>query len=131
MAAYLLDTGLLIRHLRGQKAAVRLLRSLGSRARLSISAVTRAEVRAGMRLPEERTTRRLLTRLETIVLDRRIADRAGDLMRHVRHQGRRLHLADALIAATAVQRGLTLVTLNLSDFDGLGLSLYPLPDDLT
>jgi len=32
MATYLLDTGILIRHLRGQKAAVRLLRGLGGSA---------------------------------------------------------------------------------------------------
>ena len=131
MAAYLLDTGILIRHLRGQKAAVRLLRGLGGKSRLAISAVTRAEIRAGMRQPEDRATRRLLARLETIPLGRQIADRAGDLIRHARAQGRSLHLADAIIAATAAQRGLTLLTLNTSDFEGLGLSLYPLPDDLT
>jgi len=130
MAIYLLDTGLLIRHLRGKKAVVHLLRGLGARSRLSISAITRTEIRAGMRLPEDRTTRRLLARLETITLDQTIADRAGDLLRHARGQGRTLYLADAIIAATAAQRGLTLVTLNPSDFEGLGLSLYPLPDDL-
>lgn len=130
MAAYLLDTGILIRHLRGQKPFVRLLRGLGSKSRLAISAVTRTEIRAGLRQPEDRATRRLLARLETIVLDRQIADRAGDLIRYVRGQGRMLHLADAIIAATAIQRGLALITLDQSDFEGLGLSLYPLPDDL-
>jgi len=118
-------------NLLGKKAAVRLLRGLGAKSRLAISAVTRTEIRAGMRLPEDRATRRLLARLETIALDQRIADRAGDLIRHTRSQGRTLHLADAIIAATAAQRGLTLVTLNPSDFEGLGLSLYPLPADLT
>jgi predicted nucleic acid-binding protein len=130
MPAYLLDTGLLIRHLRGRKAIVRLMRGLSAQSRLAISAVTRVEIRAGMRLPEDRATRRLLARFETVALDRQIADRAGDLLRHAHSQGRALHLADAIIAATAAQRGLTLVTLNLSDFEGLGLSLYPLPDDL-
>lgn len=130
MVTYLLDTGLLIRHLRGKKAVVRLLRGLGHKSRLAISAVTRTEIRAGMRLPEDRATRRLLARLETIALDGRIADRAGDLIRHVRAQGHTLHLADAIIAATAAQRGITLVTLNPSDFEELGLSLHPLPDEL-
>lgn len=130
MAAYLLDTGILIRHLRGRKAVVRLLRGLGSKDRLAISAVTRAEIRAGMRQHEDRATRRLLARLETIPVDQEIADRAGDLIRRAHSQGRTLHLIDALIGATATQRGITLVTLNLVDFEGLGLSLYPLPDDL-
>ena len=33
---------------------------------------------------------------------------------------------DAIIAATALQHGLTLVTFNPGDFDPLGLQLYPL-----
>jgi toxin FitB len=131
MAAYLLDTGILIRHLRGRKGAVRLLRDLGSRDRLAISAVTRAEVRAGMRASEDQATQRLLVRLRTIPVGAEIADRAGALLRRAHGQDRALHLIDALIAATAAQCGMTLVTLNLADYEGLGLSLYPLPDDLS
>jgi predicted nucleic acid-binding protein len=130
MAAYLLDTGVLIRHLRGKKAAVRLLRSLGRRDRLAISAVTRAEVRAGMRDHEEQATRRLLSRLETVPVGPEIADRAGDLVRRAHGQGRTLHLIDALIGATAAEHRMTLVTLNVVDLRGLGISLYSLPDDL-
>ena len=130
MAAYLVDTGILIRHLRGRKAIVRLLRELGSANRLAISAVTRAEIRAGMRQPEDRATRRLLARLETVPVDRDIADRAGDLIQRAQGQGRTLHVLDAVIGATAAQLGITLVTLNWADFEGLRLSLYPLPDDL-
>ncbi len=37
--------------------------------------------------------------------------------------GRTLHLADALIAATALVRGLTLATRNTADFAGLGVAL--------
>jgi predicted nucleic acid-binding protein len=37
--------------------------------------------------------------------------------------GRTLHLADALIAATALEHGLRLATRNGSDFVGLGLAL--------
>jgi predicted nucleic acid-binding protein len=47
MPDYLLDTGLLIRHLRGQKSAVRQLRGLGRVGRLAIATVTRLEIRAG------------------------------------------------------------------------------------
>jgi predicted nucleic acid-binding protein len=130
MAAYLLDTGILIRHLRGRKGAVRLLRDLGSRDRLAISAVTRAEIRAGMRGGEDRATQRLLARLGTVPVDQEIADRAGALLQRAHNQNRTLHLIDALIAATAAQHGMTLLTLNLADYEGLGLSLYPLPDDL-
>lgn len=44
------------------------------------------------------------------------ADQAG--------RGRTLHLADALIAATALVRGLTLATRNTADFEGLGVILH-------
>jgi predicted nucleic acid-binding protein len=128
MVAYLVDTGILVRHLRGRKAVVRLLRELGSRDRLAISAVTRTEILAGMRRSEDRSTRRLLARLETVPVDREIADRAGTLIRRARGRGRTLHVVDALIGATAAQQGITLLTLNIAHFEGLGLSLYPLPD---
>jgi len=53
MAGYLLDSGVLIRHLRGQHEAVRLVRGLAPMGRLHISVITRLEIRAGM-LPQER-----------------------------------------------------------------------------
>ena len=130
MALYLLDTGILIRHLRGQRATVRLLRALGGKSRLAVCAVSRTEIGARMLPHERQDTRRLLSRLETIPVDHTIADRAGDLIRRAHSQGRSLHLGDALIAATAARRGLTLITLNVRHFVGLGLSLYPLPEHL-
>ncbi|QLQ08017.1 MAG: hypothetical protein HZY76_19820 [Anaerolineae bacterium] len=48
MATYLLDTGLVLRHLRGQRRTVQLLRGLGKESRLAIASVTRLEVHAGM-----------------------------------------------------------------------------------
>ena len=80
MTAYLLDTGLVLRHLRGHQRTVQLLSGVGKMGRLSIASVTRLEVHAGM-LPEERyPTQKLLARLATIDLDRDIADRAGDMI---------------------------------------------------
>lgn len=130
MAGYLLDTGLVIRHLRGQRRTVRLLRSIGKLERLSISAVTRLEVYAGM-LPDERyATQKLLSRFVTYDLDRDIADRAGDMMRESRDRGASLAVPDAIIASTAVTHSLTLVTLNQVHFRGLpGLSLFPAPGE--
>lgn len=130
MSAYLLDTGVVLRHLRGQGAAVQLMRELGGKNRLSMSAITRAEVVAGIRLDEDQVTRRLLSRLDTLPADRRTADLAGDLIRRAHSQGCTLHLADAFIAATAIQYNLTLVTLNQVDFERLGVSLYPLSERL-
>ena len=124
MAAYLLDTGLLLLHLRGQRRYVRLVRELGKRS-LHICAVTRTELYAGMLPHELWDTRRLLARMKTVSVDRAIADRAGDLIRRARGQGRTLHVVDALIAATALQQNATLVTLNVRHFAGMGVRLFP------
>ena len=59
-----------------------------------------------------------------------MADRASDLIRERRDQHGALSVPDAIIAATALTHGLTLVTLNLADFEGIpGLSLAPLPEE--
>ena len=56
-----------------------------------------------------------------IDIDKALARRAAELRADAQAKGRVLHLADALIAATALQRGLHLATRNASDFTGLGL----------
>lgn len=58
-----------------------------------------------------------------IDLDRAMAVRAGQLRADAQAKGRVLHLADALIAATALERGLHLATRNVSDFAGFGLTI--------
>jgi predicted nucleic acid-binding protein len=130
VAGYLLDTGLVLRHLRGQRRTVRLLSGLGKIGRLSVSAVTRLEVHAGMRPDEQYATSKLLSRFITYDLNRELADRAGDLIRQTRNRRVALDVPDAIIAATALANGLTLVTLNPTDFEGIpGLSLAPLPEE--
>lgn len=51
------------------------------------------------------------------------ARRAAELRAAAQTQGRTLHLADALIGATALEHGLTLATRNVADFAGLGVPL--------
>lgn len=48
---------------------------------------------------------------------------AARLRAQSRRRGRVLHLPDALIAATAMERGLTLATRNVADFDYLGVDV--------
>jgi predicted nucleic acid-binding protein len=50
-----------------------------------------------------------------------IAERWGVLSSEQKLKGRPLSMADGLIAATALEYGLTMVTRNRKDFTGLGL----------
>lgn len=66
---------------------------------------------------------RFLATFEDAVIefDKALARRAGELRADAQAKGRVLHVADALIAATALQHGLHLASRNASDFTGLGL----------
>lgn len=129
MANYLLDTGVVIRHLRDQRPAVKLLRSLGRQGRLSVSVGPHLEGHVGMHPNERYATQKLLSRFVTIGLDGDIADRAGELIRASRGRGEVLSVPDAIIAATAITHHLTLVTYNTDHFKRIsGLSLEPITE---
>jgi predicted nucleic acid-binding protein len=91
-----------------------------------VSVVTMHELRYGAELIKDLPKReRLLSWLESIrsTYERNIlpvatdiAERAGVLRAGASHQGRTLHVEDALIAATARAHDLTLVTRNTGDF---------------
>jgi predicted nucleic acid-binding protein len=106
VAELLVDTDVCIDHLAGVR---RLPRGAG---RLGYSVITRAELLAGADGDEEPDVRRLLAGMDEIPVDRRIADRAGQLRREVPT----LRMPDALIAATALVHSLSLHTKNVRDF---------------
>ena len=83
------------------------------RERILYSVVTRCELFAG-RGVEEEMVQRLLEPFEEIAVDRAVAERAGRLRR-----AGGLRTPDALIAATALERQLVLVTRNTRDFQSL------------
>lgn len=124
-ARYLLDS-VVIRHLRGRPEAVSLLRGLCKWEQLAIASVTRLEIHAGMQDHERYKTQKLLSRFVTYELDAKIADRAGDYIRECGRKGVVLPVPDAIITATAIHHGLTLVTLNPKHFPIQGLSLSPI-----
>lgn len=127
MARYLLDTGIIIRHLRGQRPIVQLVRGLSRSERLAVATVTRLEIFAGMRAKETYITHKLLSRFINFSLEPDIADRAGELIAQQRARNHVLSVPDAIIAATAVRHQLTLVTLNTRDFEAIpGVQLYPI-----
>ena len=53
-----------------------------------------------------------------------IAERWGILAGECQTKGRGLSVADGLIAATALEHDLTVVTRNVRDFDGLGVGVF-------
>jgi toxin FitB len=52
-----------------------------------------------------------------------VAERWGLMAGESKLKGRPLKVEDGLIAATALERGLTVVTRNVKDFEGLGVSI--------
>jgi toxin FitB len=103
----LLDSDVLVDHLRGHR------RVQASSDELHVSAISRAELFAG-RGTEERRIRRLLAPMTELPVDTAVAERAGRLKR-----SSTLRLPDALIAATALEHRLMLVTRNTRDFEGI------------
>ena len=100
----LVDTDVFIDHLRGAQ------RFAPGRHRVHYSVITRAELFAGSSASDLAT--QLLAPFREVVVDRAVAERAG---RVVREFG--LRLPDALIAATALEHELNLVTRNRRDFE--------------
>jgi len=115
-----------MRYLRGRRDIVRFTRGHGRKKHVAVSAVSHLELFVGAHLEEEYVTRKFLFRFQTLPMDTSIGRRAGRLIRQQRAKGRTLSIPDAIIAATALHHGLTLITFNPRDFDLPGLQLYPL-----
>ena len=116
VARILVDTDVLVDHLRGHR------RFVPGNNDVHVSTVTRAELFAG-RGVEERRVRRLLEPMTNVAIDTSIAERAGRLRRATS-----VRLPDALIAATALELRLTLVTRNTRDFEGIRGLRHRAPD---
>jgi predicted nucleic acid-binding protein len=114
MDKVLLDSDILIDHLRGYEPARQYLKRFEAGEILGyLSIITVAELAAGqMRQAEEESkVQHLLALFAHIDLDFAIAWRGGEIRRY--YQTR---LADALIAATALRHHLQLATRNLQHF---------------
>jgi predicted nucleic acid-binding protein len=112
VADLLVDTDVLIDHLRGAR------RFDPGAVVVHYSVVTRCELYAGRATDEDRVDV-LLGPFMEVGVDRQIAARAGRLRRELP-----IRMPDALIAATALERGLTLLTRNRKDFQSVpGLAI--------
>jgi predicted nucleic acid-binding protein len=112
----LVDSDVLIAHLRGAPAARDWLVEARRRDRLAISVVTIVEVVGGMRSVERREVWRLLSAFKVEPATEVVARRAGDMMRRYRAGHAGVGFGDYLIAATVDVKGLELATLNVRNF---------------
>lgn len=117
MTLYLLDTTVLIAHLRGDERTSRFLLDLLHEGHtLGTSCVNVAEVERGVRPKERRAADELLGRLRFLDTAREAAFRAGRYQAELERRGRTLHTADALVAGTARAHGAVVLTDNVRDF---------------
>jgi predicted nucleic acid-binding protein len=112
----LVDSDILIAHLRGVPAARDWLVEARGRDRLAISVVTTVEIVGGMRSAERREVWRLLSAFKVEPATEIVARRAGDMMRRYRRSHAGIGLGDYLIGATVDVKGLELATLNVRHF---------------
>lgn len=105
MADFLVDTDVFVAHLRGARALRPATDSV------SYSVITRCELFAGAN-DQEDAVRLVLSPFRELTIDREIAETAGSIRRTTG-----IRTPDALIAATALTHGLTLVTRNRRDFE--------------
>lgn len=92
---------------------------------LATSVVNVAEVYAGMRSGEEARTEAFLFGLELIPVTASVGRRAGLLKAEKARKGQTFSLADTLIASTALEYDMPLMTENRKDFTHTGLRLWP------
>jgi predicted nucleic acid-binding protein len=102
---------------------------------LFVSVVTLGELRRGVTLLAEQSSRR--AELERMIhekvpswfqdrilpITRMIAERWGVLDGERQLAGRPLNIADGMIAATALEHDLSIVTRNVKDFEQLGITI--------
>ncbi|HEX5594088.1 MAG TPA: type II toxin-antitoxin system VapC family toxin [Solirubrobacterales bacterium] len=109
-----LDTSVLIDHLRGSDSAAEYL--AGLEARPSCSEISRIEVLQGLRSSERRSADRLFALIAWVPVTEPMARRAGELGRRWRRSHAGIGVADLTIAATAEELGIGLATRNVKHF---------------
>jgi len=110
------DTDIAIDFLRRRDYAQKLLESWTGEGLLAISALTHLEIYQGMKAGEEKATNAFLDNLVSVTVDIPIARRAGTMLGELRSKEMTIGIADAIIAATALQFGAPLLTNNVGHY---------------
>ena len=117
---YLLDTGWVVRHLRGQRAYTESITRLAPDG-LAVSIISVAELQEGVALAKDHdraaeTLATFLTSVAILPVDEETCRVFGELSAKLHGQGNYPGDFDTLIAATARQHHLTVLTTDADDF---------------
>jgi predicted nucleic acid-binding protein len=116
VALIIIDTDILIDVGRGDKTAIDCLQLIEQQFQLTISVVTQMELIIGCRNKVElQDLRKFLQHFQILKLTEKITDRAIDLLEQYR-LSHGLLIADALIAATAIEYDEAFITKNQRDY---------------
>ncbi len=125
MPDYLLDTTAIIDYLRDKSGVPEALEKFCNEGGLlCCSPISIVEVYAGMKDKEKAATDEFLNSLECYEINREVANLAGELKRKYSKKGITLSTPDVLIAATAMEKHLILVTSNARHFPIDGVMVY-------
>lgn len=120
------DTSVLVDHLRGvEKATEVMTDAIGSGRLLVSSVLCRLEVVAGVRRGEERRTNRLLATIEWWPVDEVVIEEAESLARRHGAANRGIGAVDYCLAATTVVLAADLATTNVKHFPMFARLLAP------
>jgi len=117
LALIVVDTSILIDHLRGNDEARQALRAATLRGDDTVASVlTKVELLAGMRSHERASVRSLMGALAWIDLTDAVAEQAGALARRYARSHQGVEVVDFVIAATAQELNADLWTRNIRHF---------------
>jgi len=113
MSKYLLDSDIIIWHLRGRKEITEMLKDLQRSGLPACSAISVLEVQLGVKTKdEEEKTDRFLESLKVFDVNMDIAKIAAQLIRVHKTKGVTIDIPDSIIASTCILHDLILVTYN-------------------
>lgn len=120
---YLVDTSVLIWILRGQREYIRWFESI-EQQQLFLSTITVAEIYKNVFPVELIRTEEILNEFSILDVTVSIAKQSGFYWQQFSKKYKNFHILDCIIAATAKEHHLTLITLNLRYFPMDDIKLY-------